>query len=46
MFNSKTNQTLTCAARDSWGRTDPALLAGTVETCAQQLEANGFVRQK
>jgi hypothetical protein len=46
LYNARTNQTLTCAARDQLGRADTALLAATVESCAKQLEARGFVRQK
>jgi hypothetical protein len=46
MVNPNTNQTLTCAASDQLSRTDAAALAVAVETCARQLEANGFVRQR
>jgi hypothetical protein len=46
MVNPNTNQTLTCAANDQLSRTDTGVLAAAVETCARQLEANGFVRQK
>ena len=45
LYNAKTNQTLTCKARDTLGRTDPAILSATVENCARELEARGFVRQ-
>jgi len=44
MYNPKTNQTLHCMAREQSGQhTD--ILAATVESCARQLEANGFVRE-
>jgi hypothetical protein len=45
MYNAETNQKLTCAARDQAGRADTKTLAATVETCARQLEARGFVRK-
>ena len=44
MFNPKTNTTLDCKARDL-GMADPNMLADSVETCARQLEKNGFERQ-
>jgi hypothetical protein len=43
MFNPKTQSTLTCAARDNRGG-DTSALAAIVETCARQLESQGFVR--
>jgi hypothetical protein len=46
MVNPETNQTLACSARDESSRADPAVLAAAVETCARQLEANGFVRER
>jgi hypothetical protein len=46
MVNPHTNQTLTCAASDKLSRTDVAVLAAAVETCARHLEAKGFVRQR
>jgi hypothetical protein len=46
MHNPKTDQTLTCTAKDQLGRTDPSLLAAAVESCAQGLESRGFIRQK
>jgi len=46
MYNPETKQTLTCAARDQLSQTDPEVLAGAVESCAQQLESRGFVRAK
>jgi hypothetical protein len=46
MVNQETNQTLACSARDESSRADPSVLAAAVETCARQLEANGFVRQR
>ena len=46
MHNPKTDQSLTCAARDQRGDTDVSMLAGAVESCARSLEARGFVRQK
>lgn len=46
MHNPKTDQSLTCAARDQRGDTDVSMLAGAVENCARSLEARGFVRQK
>jgi hypothetical protein len=45
LYNAKTNQTLTCAARDELGWADRDMLALTVENCARQLEAHGFVRK-
>lgn len=45
MYNPKTFQELTCAARDQTQRSDASLLAGAVENCAKTLEAQGFVRQ-
>jgi hypothetical protein len=44
MYNAEKNVTLDCAARDL-GNADRNMLADTVETCARQLEKNGFVRQ-
>jgi hypothetical protein len=46
MVNPNTNQTLTCAASDQLSRADVAVLAAAVETCARNLEAKGFVRQR
>jgi hypothetical protein len=46
MYNPKTHQALTCSARDEYHRTDVSLLAGAVESCAKNLEAQGFVREK
>lgn len=43
MFNPKTQMALTCAARDNRGG-DTSALAAIVETCARQLESQGFVR--
>ncbi len=43
MYNPKTQQTLHCTAR-SESPEYAAALAKTVEACAQQLEARGFVR--
>ena len=43
MFNAQTNTTLNCEARDL-GMADRIMLADTVESCARQLERNGFVR--
>ena len=43
MYNPKTNQTLHCTARSESSEFN-AVLAQTVEACAQHLEANGFVR--
>jgi hypothetical protein len=43
MLNPKTNEVVKCAARQNSG-TPEASLAGTVELCAKQLEARGFVR--
>jgi len=45
LFNPKTNQTLHCTASDQRGE-NTEVLARTVEACARQLEANGFVRDK
>ena len=46
MHNPKTDQSLTCSARDERPDTDVSMLAGAVENCARSLEARGFVRQK
>jgi len=46
MVNPTTKQTLDCHAKDPTGRTDRELLASAVESCARQLEAHGFVREK
>ena len=46
MHNPETDQTLTCNASDRMGRADPTVLASAVESCAKQLEARGFVREK
>jgi hypothetical protein len=46
MYNPKTHQALTCSARDQTGRSDSSMLASTVESCAKNLEARGFVREK
>jgi len=43
MYNPKTNQTLHCTARSQSPEINP-VLAQTVEACARQLEASGFVR--
>lgn len=43
MYNPKTNQTLHCTARAE-STSNSGVLATVVETCARQLEANGFVR--
>ena len=45
MYNPNTNQTLHCTARSESSAHSP-VLANAVETCARQLEANGFVRDK
>ena len=44
MYNPETNQTLHCTARDQTGKYS-TILAATVEACATQLEARGFVRE-
>lgn len=46
MFNPETKQTLNCNANDPLGRTEREVLASAVESCARQLEARGFVREK
>ena len=46
MHNPETDQTLNCNASDRIGRTDPAVLAAAAESCAKQLEARGFVRER
>jgi hypothetical protein len=46
MVNPETNQMLACSASDQFSRADPAVLAAAVETCARQLEAYGFVRER
>ena len=46
MVNPETKQALDCHAKDPTGRTDRELLASAVESCARQLEARGFVREK
>jgi hypothetical protein len=45
MYHPATNQTLHCTARSQPG-SDSTLLANAVESCARQLEASGFVREK
>jgi len=46
MYNPETKQTLDCHAKDPTGRTDREVLASAVESCARQLEARGFIREK
>ncbi len=46
MYNPKTHQALTCSARDQRAGSDASMLAGVVESCAKNLEARGFVREK
>jgi len=46
LYNPETKQTLDCHAKDPTGRTDREVLASAVESCARQLEARGFVREK
>jgi hypothetical protein len=45
MYHPGTHQTLHCTARGQPGQ-DSTLLGNAVESCARQLEANGFVREK
>ncbi len=45
LYNPKTNQTLFCNASDQFGNADVSVLSKAVESCAQQLEARGFVRE-
>ena len=45
LYNPKTNQTLFCNATDQFGNSDVSVLSKAVESCAQQLEAHGFVRE-
>ena len=44
LYNPNTRQTLHCTARDESGQ-HSELLTSAVESCARQLEANGFVRE-
>ena len=46
MYNPKTHQALICSARDQRSGTDASMLAGVVESCAKNLEARGFIREK
>ena len=46
LYNPETNQALTCAARGELAQANSAALAAAVESCAKQLEARGFVREK
>jgi hypothetical protein len=46
LYNPKTHQALTCSARDQRTGADASLLAGVVESCARNLEARGFIREK
>jgi hypothetical protein len=46
LYNPKTHQALTCSARDQRAGADASLLAGVVESCAKNLEARGFIREK
>jgi hypothetical protein len=46
MYNPKTHQALICSARDQRAGSDPSMLAGAVESCAKNLEARGFIREK
>ena len=43
LMDPKTKTTMKCSAREGAGA-DTAALSRTVETCARQLEAHGFVR--
>ena len=45
LYHPETKQTLTCSARSQLSDARSEALAAAVETCAQQLEANGFVRR-
>ena len=46
LHNPETNQVLTCAARGDFTQANSPVLAAAVESCARQLEARGFVRDK
>ena len=46
MYNPKTHQALVCSARDQRPGAEPSFLAATVENCAKNLEAHGFIREK
>ena len=46
MYNPKTHQALVCSARDQRAGADSSMLAGAVESCAKNLEARGFIREK
>ena len=46
MYNPKTHQALVCSARDQRVGADSSMLAGAVESCAKNLEARGFIREK
>jgi len=45
MYHPETRQALTCAASDQLSRANSPVLAVVVETCAKQLEAQGFIRE-
>ena len=46
MHHPETRQALTCAASDQPTQGNSPALAAAVETCAKQLEAQGFVRER
>jgi hypothetical protein len=46
LHNPKTGQTLFCSASNSTSDAYSEILASAVETCARQLEAQGFVRER
>jgi len=45
MHHPETRQALTCAASDQLSQANSPALAAAVETCARQLEAQGFIRE-
>jgi hypothetical protein len=46
MYHPETRQALTCAASDQPSQGNSPALSAAVETCAKQLEAQGFIREK
>ena len=46
LYNPKTDQTLFCSASHQMSNTYSEILASAVESCAKQLEAQGFVREE
>jgi len=45
MYHPETRQALTCTASDQRPHANSPALAAAVESCAKQLEAQGFIRE-